>query len=96
MALFRFGITVQKNPQPEHSENGADANSLYTIPACFSSQESSSLDTVEYENVVSAVANTVNPHVANLSTAAWKRGIYSHYSSEIRANITKYAIENEN
>lgn len=91
-----MALQSKKNPQPECSENDADANSLPTTPAYFPSQESTSLGTVEYQNVVSAVANIVNPHVENSSAATRKRGNYHHYSPEIRAKIGRYASENGN
>ena len=58
-------------------------------------QENTFLGSVEFQAVVSAIEDKVNPDTEN-SSEAKKRGNYNHYSPEIRAKIGKYASENGN
>ena len=55
-------------------------------------QENTSLGTVGFRAVVSAIEDKVNPDTEN-SSGEEKRGNYNHFSPEIHAKIVKYASE---
>ena len=61
MSLFRCGFTIQRQQTPEQPENSEDIESEQTVPACFPRKESTSLGDVEYNAVVSSVADIVTP-----------------------------------
>ena len=100
MSLFRCGLTVQKKKVTERPNNSDASEEIQpAVPAYFPSQESTSLDNVEYHAVESSVASLFNPHStdgSSVTSAARKRGKYQLYSAETRAKIGKYASENGN
>ena len=57
MSLFRCGFTIQRRQTPEQPENSEDIESEHSVPACFPRKESTSLGDVEYNAVVSSVAD---------------------------------------
>ncbi|KAJ7391474.1 hypothetical protein OS493_018521 [Desmophyllum pertusum] len=75
---------------PEQPENSEDIESEQSVPACFPQKESTSLGDVEYNAVVSSVADIVTTESSTASSSR-KRGKYTHFSAEIRAKIGKYA-----
>ena len=95
MSLFRCGFTIQRRQTPEQPENSEDIESEQSVPACFPQKESTSLGDVEYNAVVSSVADIVTTKSSTASSSR-KRGKYTHFSAEIRAKIGKYASENGN
>lgn len=95
MSLFRCGFTIQRRQTPEQPENSEDIESEQSVPACFPQKESTSLGDVEYNAVVSSVADIVTTESSTASSSR-KRGKYTHFSAEIRAKIGKYASENGN
>ena len=98
MSLFRCGFTVQKKKVTERPNNSDASEEIQpAVPAYSPSQESTSLDNVEYQ--ASSVASLLNPHStdgSSATSAARKRGKYQLYSAETRAKIGKYATENGN
>ena len=95
MSLFRCGFTIQRRQTLEQPENSEDIESEQSIPACFPRKESTSLGDVEYNAVVSSIADIVTPESSTASSSR-KRGKYMHFSTEIHAKIVKYASENGN
>lgn len=95
MSLFRCGFTIQRPQTPEQPENSEGIESEHSVPACFPRKESTSLGDVEYNAVVSSVADIVTPESSTASSSR-KRGKHTHFSAEIRAKTGKYASENDN
>ena len=95
MSLFRCGFTIQRRQTSEQPENSGDIESEHSVPACFPRKENTSLGDVEYNAVVSSVADIVTPESTTASSSR-KRGKYPHFSAEIRAKIGKYASESGN
>ena len=74
MSLFRCGFTIQRRQTPEQPENSEDIESEHSVPACFPRKESTSLGDVEYNAVVSSVADIVTPESSTASSSR-KRGL---------------------
>jgi len=63
MFIIPCGFTIQRRQTPEKLENSEDIESEHSVPACFLRKESTSLRDVEYNAVVSSVADIVTPDV---------------------------------
>jgi len=95
MSLFRCGFRIQKQQTPEQPENSDDIESEHSVPDCFPRKESTSLGDVEYNAVVSSIADIVTLESSTASSSK-KYGKDTHFSGEIRAKIGKYVSENGN
>ena len=69
MSLFPCGFTIQRRQTPEKLENSEDIESEHSFPACFPRKGSTSLGDVEYNAVVSSVANIVSPDSSTASSS---------------------------
>ena len=63
MFIIPYGFTIKRRQTPEKPENSEDIESEHSVPACFPLKESTSLGDVEYNAVVSSVADIVTPNV---------------------------------
>ena len=85
MSLFEFGF-AQICPNSKLS-------SSLLVPAHIQTHEELALGMAEYESTMSRVANHADPAAKNRSRQC---GSYAHYSTEDKANIGNYALENGN